>query len=55
MVVEVSEKDDEGDRVADEGVVHPVGEVAVDIEGQGCVADGEVELNLRQEDRDKIC
>lgn len=34
--------------------MHPVGEVAVDVERQGCVADGEVELNLRHEDRDKI-
>lgn len=33
--------------------MHPVREVTVDIERQGCVADGEVELNLRQEDRDE--
>lgn len=50
LVVEVAEEDDEGDGVADEGVVHPVGEVAVDVEGQGCVADGDVELNLRHKE-----
>lgn len=46
LVVEVAEEDDEGDGVADEGVVHPVGEVAVDVEGQGRVANGDVELDL---------
>ncbi len=34
--------------------MHPVGEVAVDVEGQGCVADGDVELDLRHEERNKI-
>lgn len=47
LVVEVAEEDDEGDGVADEGVVHPVREVTVDIERQGRVADGDVELYLR--------
>lgn len=47
LVVKVAEQDDEGDGVADEGVVHPVGEVAVDVERQGGVADGDVELDLR--------
>lgn len=51
LVVEVAEEDDEGDGVADEGVVHPVGEVAVDVEGQGRVADGDMELDLRHEER----
>ena len=47
LVVEVAEEDDEGDGVADEGIVHPVREVAVDVEGQGRVADGDVKLDLR--------
>lgn len=29
--------------------MHPVGEVAVDVEGQGRVADGDMELDLRGE------
>lgn len=49
LVVEVAEEDDEGDGVADEGVVHPVGEVAVDVKGQGRVADGDVELDLERD------
>lgn len=48
LVVEVAKQDDEGDGVADEGVVHPVGEVAVDVQRQGSVADGDVELDLRR-------
>lgn len=48
LVVEVAKEDDEGDGVAYEGVVHPVGEVAVDVQGQGRVTDGDVELDLRQ-------
>lgn len=54
LVVEVAEEDDEGDGIADEGVVHPVGEVAVDVEGQGCVANGDVELDLRHKERNRI-
>lgn len=34
--------------------MHPVGEVAVDVEGQGCVADGDMELDLRGKERNKI-
>ena len=34
--------------------MHPVGEVTVDVEGQGRVADGDMELNLRDTDRHKI-
>lgn len=55
LVVEVAEEDDEGDGVADEGVVHPVREVAVDVEGQGRVADGDVELDLRGTTEVKSC
>lgn len=55
LVVEVAEEDDEGDGVADEGIVHPVREVAVDVEGQGCVADGDVELDLRGKTQVKSC
>lgn len=54
MVVEVAKQEDEGDGVADEGVVHPVGEVAVDVERQGRVADGDVELNLRHSERFQV-
>ena len=35
--VEVGEEDDEGDGVADERVVHPFGEVTVDIDGMDSV------------------
>lgn len=55
LVVEVAEEDDEGDGIADKGVVHPVGEVTVDIEGQCSVANGHMELNLRQKVRTKAC
>lgn len=34
--------------------MHPVGEVAVDVEGEGGVADGDVELNLRHNKREKL-
>lgn len=34
--------------------MHPVGEVAVDVEGQGRVADGDMELDLRGKERNKI-
>ena len=33
--------------------MHPVGEVTVDIERQGCVADGDMELDLRYKDTKK--
>lgn len=46
LVVEIAKQDDESDGIADEGVVHPVGEVAVDVERQSRVPDGDVELNL---------
>lgn len=55
LVVEVAKEDDEGDGVADEGIVHPVREVAVDVEGQGRVADGDVELDLRGTTEGKTC
>lgn len=54
LVVEVAEEDDEGDGVADEGVVHPVGEVAVDVQGQSRVAYGDVELDLEGKERCEI-
>lgn len=54
LVVEVAKEDDEGDGVADEGVVHPVGEVAVDVQGQCRVANGDVELDLEGRERFKI-
>ena len=34
--------------------MHPVGEVAVDVERQGGVADSDVELDLRQKERNQI-
>lgn len=34
--------------------MHPVGEVTVDVEGQGRVADGDVELNLKHRERNEI-
>lgn len=46
VVVEVSEEDDEGDGVADQGPLHPVGERAARVEGVAGVADGHVELDL---------
>ena len=35
--VEVGEEDDEGDGIADERVVHPFGEVTVDVDGMDSV------------------
>lgn len=46
LVVEVSEEDDKGDGVANQGPVHPVWELAVDVEGESGVANGDVELDL---------
>lgn len=46
VVVEVGEKDDEGDGVADQGPLHPGGERAARVEGVAGVADGHVELDL---------
>ena len=46
MEVEVGEEDDEGGGVGYEGVVHPLGEVAVDVERVHAVDDGQGELEL---------
>lgn len=34
--------------------MHPVGEVAVDVQGQGSVANGDVKLDLEGKERFKI-
>lgn len=47
VVVEVGEEQDERDGVRDERVVHPLGEVAVDVQGVDGVDDGQAELQLQ--------
>ena len=46
VVVEIGEEDDEGDCVTDEGVVHPLWEVAVDVERVDGVDYGQTKLEL---------
>lgn len=47
LVVEVGEEDDEGDGIADECPLHPSGERTACVERVGGVADGDVELDLK--------
>ena len=44
--VEVCEEDDERYGIAYQAVVHPLGEVAVNVEGMAGVDDGQSELQL---------
>ena len=46
MEVEVGEENDERSGIADEGEVHPLGEVAVDVERMHAMDDGQRELQL---------
>lgn len=46
VVVEVGEKDDKGDSVANESPLHPVREWAASVEGVSGVADRHMELDL---------
>ena len=49
MNVEVSEENNEGRGIRDEGVMHPLGEVAVDVQGVHTVQSGSTKLQLRRE------
>lgn len=46
MVVEIGEKDDESDGIADQSPLHPGGEWTAGVEGVSSVADGYMELDL---------
>ena len=46
MDVEVGEEDDERDGIANQAVVHPLGEVAVNVQRVDCMDDGQSELKL---------
>ncbi len=48
LVIEVPEEDDEGEGVSHQTPVHPLRERAVGVQRQGRVADGDVELDLRE-------
>lgn len=48
LVVEVSKQDDEGYGITNQCPVHPVGEGAVDVEREGCMANRHVELDLTE-------
>lgn len=53
MDVEVGEEDDEGDGVANQSPVHPLGEIAVDVEGMDGVDYGKTELQLYRERKNR--
>lgn len=46
VVVEIGEKDDESDGIADQSPLHPGGEWTAGVEGVSSVADGYMELDL---------
>lgn len=46
MVVEVGKEDDEGDSVANQSPLHPLGERTACVEGLGSMTDCHMELDL---------
>lgn len=54
VVVEVSEKDDKGDSIANQSPLHPGREWAACVEGVASVADGHMELDLEMYTHDTI-